>query len=74
MVRWVIGSTRHGESIELFLKADNQVRSECLTCTFRANCCSARLSWEQVPAFFDSFVRDREKKGGGPPALVGTRE
>ena len=21
-----------------------QVRSECLTCTFRASCCSARLS------------------------------
>ena len=28
-----------------------QVRSECLTCTFRASCCSARLSRAQVPAF-----------------------
>ena len=27
------------------------VRSECLTCTFRASCCSARLSRAQVPAF-----------------------
>ena len=27
-----------------------QVRSECLTCTFRASCCSTRLSWAQVPA------------------------
>ena len=28
-----------------------QVRSECLTCTFRASCCSARLSRAQVSAF-----------------------
>ena len=54
-----------------------QVRSECLTCTFRASCCSARLS--QVPAFTGSSIRDR-KTGGGegvwgePPALAGTRE
>ena len=27
-----------------------QVRSECLTCTFRASCCSACLSQTQVPA------------------------
>ena len=27
-----------------------QVRLECLTCTFRASCCSARLSRAQVPA------------------------
>ena len=26
-----------------------QIRSECLTCTFRACCCSARLSRAQVP-------------------------
>ena len=26
-----------------------QVRSECLTCAFRASCCSARLSRAQVP-------------------------
>ena len=36
-----------------------QVRSECLTCTFRASCCSARLSWAQVPTFAGSSVRDR---------------
>ena len=56
-----------------------KVRSECLTCTFRASCCSARLSRAQVPAFTDSSVQDRKKnwgrsKGGGLPALVGTRE
>ena len=28
-----------------------QVRSECLTCTFRTSCCSARLSRARVPAF-----------------------
>ena len=45
-----------------------QVRAECLTCTFRASCCSARLS------------RALEKKDGGgggggvAPALTGTRE
>ena len=36
-----------------------QVRSECLTCTFRASCCSARLSRAQVPAFAGSSVWDR---------------
>ena len=36
-----------------------QVRSECLTCTVRASCCSARLSRAQVPTFAGSFVRDR---------------
>ena len=40
-----------------------QVRSECLTCTFRASCCSARLSRAQVPAFTGSSDRDRKKKG-----------
>ena len=35
-----------------------QVRSECLRCTFRANCCSVRLSWAQVPAFAGFSVRD----------------
>ena len=36
-----------------------QVRSECLTCTFRASCCSARLSRAQVLlAFPGSSVRD----------------
>ena len=55
-----------------------QVRSECLTCTFRASCCSARLSRAQVPTFAGSFVQDRKQKGGGskgvPPALAGARE
>ena len=48
-----------------------QVRSECLTCIFRASCCSARLSWAQVPAFVDSSVRDRKKRGEG---LAGTKK
>ena len=39
-----------------------QVRSECLTCTFRASCCSARLSWTQVSGFAGSSPRDRNKK------------
>ena len=42
-----------------------QVRSECLTCAFKASCCSARLSRAQVPAFAASSVRDRKKRGGG---------
>ena len=42
-----------------------QVRSECLTCTLRASCCSARLSRAQVLAFAGSSVRDRTPKGGG---------
>ena len=41
-----------------------QVRSECLTCTFRASCCSAHLSWAQVLAFAGSAVWDRTKIGG----------
>ena len=36
-----------------------QLRSECLACTFRANCCSARLSRAQIPAFVGSSIRDR---------------
>ena len=48
----------------------SQVRSECLMCTFKASCCSARLSRAQVPAFACSSVRDRKKKvGGGLPAM-----
>ena len=39
-----------------------QVRSECLTCTFRANCCSARLSRAQVLAFAGSSDWDRKEK------------
>ena len=54
-----------------------QVRSECLTCTFRASCCSTRLSWAQVPAVVGSSVRDRKKRqervrgGGGETACTG---
>ena len=35
------------------------IRSECLTCTFRASCCSAHLSRAQVPALAGFSVRDR---------------
>ena len=42
-----------------------QVRSECLTCTYRASCCSAHLSWAQVLDFAGSSIWDRTKKGGG---------
>ena len=42
-----------------------QVRSECFNCTFRANCCSARLSRVQVLALAGFSVRNRKKKGGG---------
>ena len=42
----------------------NQVRSECLTCTFRVSCCSARLSRAQVPVFAGTSVRDRNHESG----------
>ena len=45
------------------LVRSGQVRSECLTCTFRASCCSARLSQAQVPTFAGSSVWDRKKRG-----------
>ena len=52
-----------------------QVMSECLTCTFRESCCSARLSQAQVPAFAGSSIRDRNKKRGrSKGVLAGTRE
>ena len=35
-----------------------QFKSECLTCTFRASRCSARLSRALVPDFAGSSVRD----------------
>ena len=47
-----------------FRVRSGQVRSECLTCTFRASCCSARLSRAQVTAFAGSSVRDRGEKWG----------
>ena len=34
---------------------------QCLTCTFRASCCSACLSRAHIPAFTSSTVQDREK-------------
>ena len=36
--------------IDVLNGGSGQVRSECLTCTFRASCCSARMSRAQVPA------------------------
>ena len=51
-----------------------QVRSECLTCTYRASCCSVRLSRVQVPAFVGSSVRGQEqwiiRSLSPPPHLV----
>ena len=47
-----------------------QVKSECLTCTFRASCCSARLSRVQVPAF---FCPGQEKKGRGRKGVRAVR-
>ena len=38
--------------------------SECLRCTFRASCCSARLSRAQVPIIAGSCVRVKKKKRG----------
>ena len=49
----------------------SQVRSECLTCIFRASCCRARLSRAQVLL---SGTGGGGVRGGGPPALAGTRE
>ena len=51
----------------------HKVRSECLTSTFRASCCSANWSQAQVPTVTSSSVRNRKKKGE-QPALVDTRE
>ena len=53
------GPVRPYRRLFLCLKSEaGQVRTECLTCTFRASCCSARLSRAQVPAFADSSIRD----------------
>ena len=38
-----------------------QVRSECFMCTFRASCCSARLSRAQAPAFAGFLCPGQEK-------------
>ena len=40
------------------------VRSGCLTCSFRASCCSACLSRAQVPPFASSSVQNKIKKRG----------
>ena len=42
-----------------------QVRSECLTCTSRTSCCSARLSRAQVPGLRRFLCPGQEKKGEG---------
>ena len=42
-----------------------QVRSKCLTCTFRASCCIARLSRGQVPASQVPLFGTGKKGGGG---------
>ena len=44
--------------------------SECLTCTSRASCCSARLSQAQIPTFASSSVRDQKKGGGSKGGLL----
>ena len=47
-----------------------QVRSgQCLTCTFRASCCSARLSRAQVPG--QEKKRGEGGSKGGPPFTGG---
>ena len=55
------------------------LRSECLTCTFRASCCSARLSQVQVPSPVPLSGTEKKRRegvrgGGGLPALADTRE
>ena len=47
------------------------VRSECFTCTFRASCCSARLSRPQIPVFAGSSVRVQESTSS--PTGIGIR-
>ena len=52
------GHALNKTSIHPSIHPSGQVRSECLTCTFRESCCSERLSRAQVPTFADSSVRD----------------
>ena len=47
-----------------------QVRSECLMCTFRASCCSARLFTSTGIGLRRFLCPGQEKKGGG--SKVGT--
>ena len=43
----------------------SETGSESSMCTFRASCCSARLSRAQVPTFAGSSAWDRKKRGEG---------
>ena len=46
-------------ALNVHVKHSYQVRSECLSCTFRASCCSARLSRAQISDIAGSSVRDK---------------
>ena len=52
-------------NLVLKMVRSGQVRSECLTCTFRRSCCGTRLSRTQVPASGTGTKRGRGCKGGG---------
>ena len=52
------------ESVNLVSLKNNPCQVRVFKCTFRASCCSARLSRAQVPTFTGSSVQDRKKKGG----------
>ena len=56
-------------NLVLKMVRSGQVRSECLTCTFRRSCCSTRLSRTQVPASGTGTKRGRGCKGGGGDRL-----
>ena len=64
MEHWLEREIAEWVSIEEDLRS-GQIRSECLMCTFRASCCSARLSWVQVSAFTGSSVQDNKNIRGG---------
>ena len=61
LYNWNMPCTLSSVAAHLFMSG--QVRSECLTCSFRASCCSARLLRVQEPAFAGSSVQDRKKRG-----------
>ena len=63
----MISSSRTADVLRI---AAGQVRPECLTCTFRASCCGARVSWAQVPL---SWTRKKGGRSKGEPfELVGS--
>ena len=67
---WLIGCLKYinldlRQTRSRFGSRSGQVKSECLTCTFRASCCSARLSLGTGTAFVGSSIRDRRKRGEG---------